>query len=1229
MKQIGKRLSSLLLSVCMALPMLVISPTMAVAASEEFFLPTGQTYYFDLSSEVDHIGTINSAVPDATLHYVPFTYVGTINAYNLDSSSSGYSSASDNAIASDRSLFVADYNLSHSVSWNTLNGNGLIYGKTYDTNYTLRSLSMGNVTEDVGSPITNEWDRILDKDDSLIKNWSIRTWGQDTYKNNLGSRSARGGSGGVRYTLSAQVNWASSGYGFRPALEVMNAGTLGLNGLKVVTVHLNGGSLDNKTSIQVVRAGGSFTAPSGTGLTPLDNMIFGKWNTEADGSGTSYGAGASVPDTVTTLYAQWEPTLGDTFYFDLSGEAGHIGTVNTAVPDPTLHYVPFTYTGTVNAYSLDSSSSFDSNASANATASNRSLFVADYVVSHTVSWDTLNANNLIFGKTFDTNYTLRSLSGGSKPNGSSGGTPTTNEWDQILNKNGSWIKNWPLFSLMQDTGEVNGVVRASRGFASVRNWVGVSNDSSNNNFGFRPALEVRDADTWGPNGLKAVRLELGGGSMNGENRIHIISGGDQFTAPSGTGLTPPEDMTFVNWQTTGDPSTTYAPGQTVAYTNGMGLTAVWEYVTEPETTPVIEIDYDGEQLTGFMVGGSYTIDGAPAAPVGGVLDVAGYIGTTIAIVKKGNGTTTTDSLAQNLIISARPATPTATGVDPTTIGGTGKITGVTTVMEYKSSTGAWTDATGTEIVNLDAGIYQVRVKATTTSFKSAEQIITLTALTPMDSTISPTTASFDKKIAAQADVTTNLTLNGNTLVSISNGTSALVSGTDYTAAGNTVSIKKSYMVAQPVGTTSLTFTFSGGADQTLAITVSNTTLPGYTVTYSGNGATSGSAPTDGGSYAGGVAVAVYGNLGNLSKTGYTFAGWNTQADGDGANYAAGAIFTMETANVTLYAKWKSSNADLSGLTLPGSTLSPTFAAATTSYTVNVRNSMSSITVTAMVRDADNATVAAAVYNNAGTITSGPIPLTSGAVSPSLPLNVGINLINLVVTAEDGTTKTYEVTVNRASNDGSSGGSTAPPTVPSEEEVSTEEPSTEQPPTDTNPTIAFRDIDGHWAEAYIKQAASIGIVAGYPDGTFKPNRTVTRTEFTVMLMNTLKLPGEGTALTFTDTAKIGSWAQKAVAQAVQAGIISGYEDGSFRPDAEITRAEMAMMLANASRLSLEANAATGFADDRDIPAWARGAVSAVKKRGLIQGKGSNEFDPDASTTRAEAATVLMRMLEPKS
>ncbi|WP_235886150.1 S-layer homology domain-containing protein [Paenibacillus cymbidii] len=182
--------------------------------------------------------------------------------------------------------------------------------------------------------------------------------------------------------------------------------------------------------------------------------------------------------------------------------------------------------------------------------------------------------------------------------------------------------------------------------------------------------------------------------------------------------------------------------------------------------------------------------------------------------------------------------------------------------------------------------------------------------------------------------------------------------------------------------------------------------------------------------------------------------------------------------------------------------------------------------------------------------------------------------------------------------------------------------TEQP---VEQPLNFSDIAGHWAEASIKQAASGGIVGGYPDGAFHPNRTVTRAEFAVMLMNALQPQGEGAALAFADQAEIGAWARKAVAQAVQAGIVAGYEDGTFRPDAEITRSEMAVMIARALGQSVEATTATGFADDKDIPDWAKGAVGAMKKRSIIEGKDANAFAPGDKTTRAESVTVLLRML----
>ncbi|WP_312110767.1 X2-like carbohydrate binding domain-containing protein, partial [Brevibacillus reuszeri] len=183
--------------------------------------------------------------------------------------------------------------------------------------------------------------------------------------------------------------------------------------------------------------------------------------------------------------------------------------------------------------------------------------------------------------------------------------------------------------------------------------------------------------------------------------------------------------------------------------------------------------------------------------------------------------------------------------------------------------------------------------------------IAISDTTPQNSTISPTTASFDKYTSATnyKDVQTTMTLNGNTLSSIKNGSTPLVLGTDYTISGSTVTIKKEYMAAQAVGVASLVFAFNAGATQTLAITVSDTTPPPtYTVTYNGNGATSGAAPTDSGTYEQGDAVTVLGS-GSLANTGHTFTGWNTAVNGIGTSYAPGSTMTMSKANVILYAQW--------------------------------------------------------------------------------------------------------------------------------------------------------------------------------------------------------------------------------------------------------------------------------------------------------------------------------------
>ena len=159
---------------------------------------------------------------------------------------------------------------------------------------------------------------------------------------------------------------------------------------------------------------------------------------------------------------QFNLTLGGTYWFDLSGE-NILGTVNTgnssgaaSVPDTTLHYVPFTYAGTVDAYKLISEMA----TTVDYATQNKyphSLFVADYPVTHTVSWNELNNADLIFGRSYtggSVDYTLRAPSCGSWYTGSDDserGTPQSNEWDAVLDKNSGYVKNWyRMYSWGQD-----------------------------------------------------------------------------------------------------------------------------------------------------------------------------------------------------------------------------------------------------------------------------------------------------------------------------------------------------------------------------------------------------------------------------------------------------------------------------------------------------------------------------------------------------------------------------------------------------------------------------------------------------------------------------------------------------------------------------------------------------------------------------------------------------------
>ena len=563
----------------LAAPMLLANDS----PDEQFTLAPGGTYYFDLSG-ANIPGTANGTLPDSTLHYVPFTYVGTVNAYSLENE------ADNDTTSYEHSLFIANYNVTHAVSWDDLNTAGLIFGKDYavgGVDYTLRAPSVGSNSTGSGDsqrgvPQSNEWDTMLNKNSGYIQNWNaMYSWGQDAYST---SGRAFRGFNSARFWLSNYATYSNPYVGFRPVLEVLNADTLGSGGLKAVTLDLGGGTLGNSSEDIhiIVKTGSKFTAPASDGMTrPAgDTGSYFMW---LGSNGKLYAPGASVPADVTKLTAQFALSEqfslkpGGRYYFDLS--AMNIpGTANggnsdgaVSLPDTSLHYVPFTYVGTIEAYKLTSATA-TTEEYAQQNKYPHSLFVADYAVTHTISWGGLNDEGLIFGKNYASggvDYTLRAPSVGSNATGSGDsqrGVPQSNEWDTMLNKNSGYIKNWNgIYSWGQDTTRYNSSFRAVRGFISARLW-GIDNAASSDpNVVFRPVLEILNPDTLGSDGLKVVTLDLGGGTLgNSSEDIQIIvKTGSEFTAPASDGMTRPNGDTGSYFMWLGSDGKLYAPGASV------------------------------------------------------------------------------------------------------------------------------------------------------------------------------------------------------------------------------------------------------------------------------------------------------------------------------------------------------------------------------------------------------------------------------------------------------------------------------------------------------------------------------------------------------------------------------------------------------------------------------------------------------------------------------------------
>ena len=285
-----------------------VTLTVEKRVDEQFTLAPGGRYYFDLSA-MDIPGTVNSNLPDSTLHYVPFTYAGTVDAYSMENETDTAKQPYEH------SLFIADYNVKCSLQRETLAEMNLIYGQTYtasNVNYTLRAPSVGDHHRNEGegsglAPIDNEWDTIYQKSADYIKNWyKMRSFGQDIGTGNVeGMYLSRGGHFAAQATFWARPTLPERDIGFRPVLELPT--DLAADNLKVVelrTVKFMPGEQQNWINI-IVKNGKSFKAPAAEGLPRPDSISADAQLWWVDENSNFYKPGDTVPADVSALTALW------------------------------------------------------------------------------------------------------------------------------------------------------------------------------------------------------------------------------------------------------------------------------------------------------------------------------------------------------------------------------------------------------------------------------------------------------------------------------------------------------------------------------------------------------------------------------------------------------------------------------------------------------------------------------------------------------------------------------------------------------------------------------------------------------------------------------------------------------------------------------------------------------------------------------------------------------------
>ena len=361
----------------------------------------------------------------------------------------------------------------------------------------------------------------------------------------------------------------------------------------------------------------------------------------------------------------------------------------------------------------------------------------------------------------------------------------------------------------------------------------------------------------------------------------------------------------------------------------------------------------------------------------------------------------------------------------------------------------------------------------------------------------------------------------------------------------------------------------------------------YTVKYNANGATDGQVPQDNNEYEENETVIVQNNGGKLVRKDYTFKGWNTRADGKGTSYAENATFPMGKINVTLYAQWTVNPPTTGGNTAPPASNDNDFSPPTT--------------------------VKITLHTNGGT-TLAPIEIAYNTKVSDLPVPTREGFRFDGWYQDVSFTKQWAEETLVRENIALYAKWTALPVTESET------PQVPQQPQPTKPVVTFSDIERHWAKEMVEELATIGIIQGYQDGTFRPNAPISRMHVVALLTRAFSFEPVREAYDFSDVSSTHPY-YDAIITLQQAGIIDG-TNGAFLPAENMTRAQLAKVLVGV--LGLTPEGTSSFADV-DSEHWSAGYIAVLEHEGIALGD-NGKFRPNEPVTRAQFVAFLYRIMQ---